>query len=113
MSNEYSNTTLTDQYKLTTSKTTFSKFEYDLYHDEDNVVMPILNIKRENLPNNEIRWKIFKGSELFLIIEGNKLSKNERNFLGTANGMNFLFSQMKAGVDTFIKLKANLKVAAT
>lgn len=111
MSNEYSNSTLTDQYKLTTSKTTFSKFEYDLYHDEDNVALPVVSIKRQALPNDEVRWRVYKDKNLFMTIEGNKLSKKERAFLGTIDGMNFLFSQFKAGVVNFQKLKSNLKTA--
>jgi len=86
-----------------------SKFDYDLYHEEDDVSAPIIRVKRFTMPNDGERWKIFEnGTEKFLI-EGYKLNKKQRNFLRSADGMNFMIGLFKNGIRSFNYFKIQLR----
>lgn len=86
-----------------------SKFEYDLYHEEDDKVEKIIRVKRFNLPSKGERWKIFEDNKILFIVEGDKLSKKEKEYLRTADGFNFLIKQCKGGIKSFNALKIALK----
>lgn len=93
------------------SKPVLSKFEYDLYHEEDDISMPIIRIKHFNLPRNGDRWKIFKDNKIMMTIEGAKLNKKERAFLRGLEGINFLISEYKNGTSSFNAMKKKIKLA--
>jgi len=86
-----------------------SKFEYDLYHEEDDKIEKIVRVKRFNLPNKGERWKIFEDAKVMFIVEGEKLGKKEKEFLRTADGFNFLIKQYKIGIKSFNALKTAIK----
>jgi hypothetical protein len=86
-----------------------SKFDYDLYHEEDDVAFPIVRVKRIGLPNNGERWKIFKGNTVLMVIEGGKLTKKERGFLRSVEGVNFLINQFKINLLSFHGIKQEIK----
>jgi hypothetical protein len=88
---------------------TFSKYEYDLYHEDDDIVLPVVRVKHINLPGKGDRWKIFENTKLMLTIEGSKLNKKEREFLRSVEGVNFLIKQYKAGDKSFNSLKLSVK----
>ena len=67
-------------------KSITSKFEYDLYHDDDHVKHKIIRVKRFSLPNDGERWKLMEDNKVLLIIEGIKLSIKEKEFLRTVDG---------------------------
>lgn len=86
-----------------------SKFEYDLYHEEDNIPSPVVQIKKfGNLKKGE-KWKIFENNKVALTIDGAKLSSKERSFLYSVQGINFLISQYKSGITAISALKKNMK----
>ena len=90
-------------------KYNLSKFEYDLFHDEDNVVEKIIRVKRFSLPNDGEQWKIYENNKALLTIEGKNLTKKEKSFLRTIDGVNFLINQYKLGINSFNHLKIELK----
>ena len=88
---------------------TLSKFEYDLYHEEDDIATPIIRIKRVSMPNKNEKWKIMADNKIVMIVEGTKLSNKEKDFLRTVEGVNFLIAQCKAGIKSFNSLKNEIK----
>lgn len=90
-------------------KFNLSKFEYDLYHDEDNKIEKVIRIKRTSLPNKGERWKIFEDNKIIFTIEGIKLSNKEKEFLRTIDGVNFLIRQAKTGIKSLNSLKNEMK----
>jgi hypothetical protein len=102
------NSQSSDDFKEPNLKYNLSKFEYDLYHEEDDVAEKIIRVKRFAVSNDE-KWKIFEDSKVTLIIEGAKLSKKEKEFLRTVDGVNFLLSQYKSGINSFNSMKIEIK----
>jgi hypothetical protein len=90
-------------------KYSLSKFEYDLYHEEDDKTEKIIRVKRVSLPNKGERWKILEDSKVMFVVEGAKLNKKEKDFLRTVDGVNFLIEQYKQGIKSFSALKAEIK----
>ena len=86
-----------------------SKFEYDLYHEEDYVTLPVIRVKRTSTSNKIEKWKIFENNTAVFVVEGAKLSNKEKEFLRTPDGFNFLISEYKAGIKSFNSLKISIK----
>jgi len=104
-----SNQTISEEFKDQSSKHTLNKFEYDLYHEEDDVAFKVIRVKHIGLPNKGDKWKIMEDNKSIFIIEGNKLTKKEKDFLKTVDGMNFLISQYKTGLKSLNYLKNEMK----
>lgn len=101
-----------NEYKEQNIKYNLSKFEYDLYHEEDDVPNPVISIKRicqSGQSGKNEKWKIIENDKVQLVIDGLKLSKKDREFLRTVDGVNFLISQFKIGINSFNHLKNELK----
>jgi len=86
-----------------------NKFDHDLYHDEDNTIQPIIRIKRTGVLNKTEKWKIYRDEELSLVLEGNKLTNKEKEFLRTMSGIVFLIELSKTGAKSFNFFKNELK----
>lgn len=102
-----------EEFKDSGVKYVMSKFEYDLYHEEDDIAEKVIRVKRFNLPNKGERWKIFEDARVIFVIEGTKLGKKEKDFLRSPEGFNFLIAQSKAGIKSFNALKNEIKTALT
>lgn len=100
-----------EEVKDNNLKYNLSKFEYDLYHEEDDVALPVIRVKHINLPNKGDRWKIFEDSKVGFTIEGSKLNNKEKEFLRSVDGVNFLIRQYKNGIKSFNALKSEIKKA--
>lgn len=112
MSNKINNESspqVVEEFKEPNLKYNLSKFEYDLYHEEDDIVEKVIRVKRFELPNNGERWKIFEDNKILITIEGSKLTKKEKLFLRSINGINFLISLSKNGIKSFNYLKMELR----
>lgn len=90
-------------------KYSLSKFEYDLYHEEDDKAEKVIRVKRVSMPNKGEKWKIFEDNKVMFILEGTKLTNKEKDFLRTVDGVNFLITQYKAGIKSFNSLKNEIK----
>jgi len=101
--------TATEEYKDQNSKYNLNKFEYDLYHEEDNVVEKVIRVKRFSMPNKGDKWKIYEDNKVIFIIEGSKLTSKQKEFLYTIDGVNFLLQQFKVGIKSFNALKIEIK----
>lgn len=99
----------TEDFKDRNLKYSFSKFEYDLYHEEDDKAEKVIRVKRFSLPNKGEKWKIFEDNKAMFIVEGTKLNNKEKEFLRTLDGVNFLIAQYKQGIKSFNSLKIEMK----
>ena len=99
----------TDEHKEQNSKFNLSKFEFDLYHEEDDKAEKVIRIKRVTLPNKGEKWKIFEDNKVMFVVEGTKLTNKEKEFLRSIDGMNFLIQQYKQGIKSFNALKNEIK----
>lgn len=97
-----------DEYKEQNIKYNLSKFEYDLYHEEDNVVEKIIRVKRFATNKTE-KWKVFEDNKVILTIDGAKLTNKEKEFFRGVDGVNFLILQCKQGIKSFNSLKNELR----
>lgn len=97
-----------DDFKDLSFKYNLSKFEYDLYHEEDDISQPIIRVKRFNSSTGE-RWKIFENSKEMFIIDGFKLTKKQKAYLQTVDGVNFMIKLFKQGIRSFNHFKIELK----
>ena len=100
-----------DEMKDTNLKYNLSKFEYDLYHEEDDVAEKVIRVKRISMPNKSEKWKIFEDNKVSFIVEGTKLNNKEKDFLRSVDGVNFLIKQCKSGIKSFNSLKNEIKKA--
>ena len=91
------------------NKYNLSKFEYDLYHEEDDKAEKVIRIKRVSMPNKGEKWKIFEDNKVMFIVEGTKLNNKEKDFLRTVDGVSFLIAQYKLGIKSFNSLKNEIK----
>lgn len=94
-----------DDYK---DKGLFSKIDHDLYHDEDNVVTPVIHVKRIGA-NAAEKWKVYENNKVVFVIESDKLSEAECNFLRTVDGINFFLCLAKQHVRVVDVFKDQLK----
>jgi hypothetical protein len=101
--------TLSEEVKESSSKYSLSKFDHDLYNDDDNIVEKLIRVKRFSLPNKGDKWKIFENDKVVLVIEGTALTGKERDFLKTVSGITFLIAQHKKGIKSIPCLKADIK----
>lgn len=86
-----------------------SKYEYDLYHEDDNIPGRVIQIKKiGNLKKGE-KWKVMEDGKVILTIDGESLTSKERNFLYTVEGVNFLMKFFKKGELTVSALKKGIK----
>jgi hypothetical protein len=90
-------------------KFALSKYEYDLYHEEDDVSNPIIRIKRFALPNKSEKWKFYENTKVTLVLEGTKLTAKEKEFIRTVDGINFLLRGYKEGLNSLNAFKKRLK----
>lgn len=91
------------------SRGILSKLDFELFDDTLAVVHPVVRIKRSNSTTRGEKWRIFLGEELKFLIDGDKLSKKERTFLRTVDGINWLIKEFKVGFKSLNELKIKLK----
>jgi hypothetical protein len=101
--------TSSEESKDSNAKYNLSKFEYDLYHEEDDKAEKVIRVKRVSMPNKGEKWKIFEDNKVMFVVEGTKLNNKEKDFLRTVDGVNFLIAQYKAGIKSFNSLKNEIK----
>jgi hypothetical protein len=61
------------------------------------------------MPNKGEKWKIFENNTVMFIVESEKLTNKEKDFLYSVEGVNFLLSQYKLGIKSLSSLKAEIK----
>lgn len=100
---------VSEDFKDQNNKHNLSKFEYDLYHEEDDKTEKIVRVKRVSMPNKGEKWKIMIDAKVIFTIESTKISRKEKDFLSTVEGFNFMLTQGKAGIKSLNGLRNELK----
>lgn len=100
---------VSEEFKDPNLRGNLSKFEGDLYKEEDDKVEKVFRIKRVAVPNKGVKWKFFEDNKVVFTLEGLKLTNKEKDFLHTIEGVNFLLTQFKAGIGSFNFLKKEIK----
>jgi len=98
MSNEFKETETTGKYIS-------SKYDYDLYNEEDNKKMPLVRVQRYfSKKTNEESWRFFENTKKTIEISAELLNKEEISFLRSAEGILFCLKKYKENKDlNFIK----------
>lgn len=94
-------------YSSTATK--LNKIDVELYDESKAVAGKIIRVKRMGAPNKKEKWRILINDELTFVLEGDKLSKKEKTFLRSVEGMNWLIEQAKLGFKSFNELRIRLK----
>jgi len=81
----------------------------DLYDDDKDVIHSVLNIKRVELPHNGEDWEILENGKVVFVLKGVRLTKKEKSILRTADGINLLLKEYKAGNTSVNKIKTKLR----
>lgn len=97
------------QYETGSIKAPSSRLDLELFDDAKATPAPVIRVKRSSTPSKGERWKVLRDEELLFVIEGEKLSKKEREFLRSLEGVSFLTGQVKLKVNSLSKLKLALK----
>lgn len=106
MKNNDNNTTISDDIRSHNIKYSLSKHDDDLYHEEDDIEMSVLRIKYVRGD----KWKMIdEHNKVVFTLDGAKLNKNERIFLRSVDGFNFLMAEFRRGFRSFNTLKLALK----
>lgn len=102
-------TPITEELKEHSSKLTLSKFDYDLYHEEDDIAQKVIRVKSVSMPAKGIKWKVMEDNKLIFTIESTKVSKKEKEFLQSVDGFNFILKQAKNNIKSLNSFKIELK----
>jgi hypothetical protein len=98
-----------DEFKGSNIKHSFSKFEFDLYHEEDDISEKVIRVKKVSMPNKGEKWKVFENNKILHVIDGSKLTKKERDFLKSVDGAIWFLEKAKIGIKSFNSFKSDLK----
>jgi len=85
------------------------RVDNELFDDDSYVPGKILNVKLVNLPKQGTDWHVLQDNKIVLVVKGTKLTKAEKDFLLTPNGMIFLMNEFKSGTTSLFKLKQRIK----
>jgi hypothetical protein len=102
---------LSGNYEDSSNKHNPSKYEYDLYREEDNIPGRVVQVKKiGNLKKGE-KWRVLQDNKVLLTIDGESLTSKEKSFLYTVEGVTFIMNFFKKGELTAAALKKAIKVA--
>ena len=86
------------------------RIDSDLYKDEDaEVVHTLIGVKRVEFPNNEEAWEVTEDEEVVLVLRGAYLTKKQKSFLRTPQGIKFIIDGYKKGWNSTNRFKTELK----
>lgn len=77
--------------------------------DENNVIHPVINVKKSKSSKNGEHWEILVNGKSLLMLKSARFSNTEKNYLRSADGMRFLLTEYKSGKKSVVKIKEALK----
>ena len=91
-------------------KYNLSKYEYDLYHEENDIKHRVVQVKRyESSATKNEKWRIFENDKIVCTIDGGACSPQEIDFLRSVDGFNWLIQQFKLGANSTALIRRQLK----
>lgn len=85
--------------------TALYKLDSELFDEESNVVHKLINVRRIELPQNGEDWEILEDNKVMFIVKGVKLTKKQRSFLRSLQGISSLMELYKEGQINMNKIK--------
>jgi len=85
------------------------KIDNELFDDKSHVVHRLISVKRINLPNGGENWEISDDDKVVFTIPGVRMTKKEKNFLKTREGLETIIREYKNGIKSVAQIKAKLK----
>lgn len=82
-----------EDFKETGAKYNLSKFEYDLYHEDNDIPQPAIMVRRIEI-NNEEKWNVMIDNKILFVIEANEFVEQIK-FLRSVDGVKFLINEVK------------------
>jgi len=95
--------------KEVNGKIILSRFAYELFDEEKNTASKMVRVKRTFSNAKGESWKVFENDKVVFVLDGNKLSKKERDYLRTYEGFSFLLKEAKSGIKSLHGIKNKLK----
>lgn len=87
----------------------YLKQETELFDDSSYIPHDLISVRRVNLPKNGEDWEILKNKKVVLVLKGIRFTKNEKNYLRTVDGIQFLMNGFKCGWNSTAEFKRQLK----
>lgn len=85
--------------------TALYKLDSELFDEESNVVHKLINVRRVELPQNGEDWEILEDKKVMFTVKGVKLTKKQRSFLRSIEGISSLMQLYKEGQINMNKIK--------
>jgi hypothetical protein len=85
-----------------------NRYEYDLYHEEDDIGFPAIEIKRKGSGKNE-HWNVLRDGKTVATFEESKFSEKIKAYLRTVDGLQKMLKFYKEGCTSVNSLKTKLK----
>jgi len=85
--------------------TALYKLDSELFDEESNVVHKLINVRRVELPQNGEDWEILEDKKVMFTVKGVKLTKKQRSFLRSIEGISSLMELYKEGQINMNKIK--------
>lgn len=96
--------------KETVAKYVSSKFDHDLYHEDDDKKFSMIRIKLfVDKKTKNLKWKFFENTKNTIVLDGDSMSEEEINFIKSPEGINFCLKEYKLGFKTEEKIKNKIK----
>lgn len=77
-----------------------SRYDYDLYTEEDNKKMPMVRIQRYFVKkSSEEKWKFYENTKKTMEIDSSQLTDKEKDFIRSAAGILFCLKKYKEKKD--------------
>lgn len=96
--------------KETIAKYVSSKFDYDLYHEEDDKKFPVIRIKFAYDKKTKLtKLKFFENTKNVINIDFSDLNETEIKFVQSVEGINFCLNQYKSGFKTKDKILEKIR----
>lgn len=91
------------------SKLGFIRHDTELFLDDSYIAHDVINARRIELPKGGEDWEVLKNKNTVLTLKGIRFTKQEREFLRTANGMLFIINGYKQGWKSVAEFKRQVK----
>jgi hypothetical protein len=85
--------------------TVLYKLDSEFFDEESNVVHKLINVRRIELPQNGEDWEILEDNKVMFTVKGVKLTKKQRSFLRSLQGISSLMELYKEGQINMNKIK--------
>jgi len=81
------------------------KLDSELFDEENNVVHKLINVRRVELPQSGEDWEILEDNKVMFTVKGVKLTKKQKLFLRSVEGISSLMQLYKEGQINMNKIK--------